>query len=120
LRRRTTLSTFVSLQQHATVYDNVGRKIQDSESGGGVTSTLTQYSYDALDRLICTAVRMNASAFASLSFTQLSAPSSYACTLGPQGRTAPTGSPTTPMMRPASSCRSPAVMEPPSLATTRP
>ncbi len=86
----TTLSTFVSLQQHATVYDNVGRKIQESMSGGGVTSTLTQYSYDALDHLICTAERMNASAFASLSFAQLSPPSSNtACSLGPQGADGP-------------------------------
>ena len=81
----TMLSSFVSLQQHAYVYDNVGRKIQEATSGGGATSTLTQYSYDTEDRLICTAARMNASAFGSLSFSAGSAPGSAACNLGPQG-----------------------------------
>jgi hypothetical protein len=92
----TTFSTFVSLEQAASVYDASGRKIQDAHSGGGVTSTLTQYSYDALDRLICTAVRMNPSAFAGLmatfsssTYTASGVLPTAACSLGPQGSDGP-------------------------------
>jgi RHS repeat-associated protein len=46
-------------------YDAAGRKIKNVVSGGGL-QTVTQYSYDGLDRLICTAVRMNAAVYASL------------------------------------------------------
>jgi RHS repeat-associated protein len=61
-------------------YDSAGRKIREQVTGGGV-STLTQFSYDTVDRLECTAVRMNPAAFGSL-------PSS-ACQLGTQGANGP-------------------------------
>ena len=63
-------------------YDSDGRKIQDTFSDpSGTIDNVTQYSYDAFNRLICTAVRMNPAVFASL-------PAS-ACTLGTQGSNGP-------------------------------
>jgi RHS repeat-associated protein len=59
-------------------YDANGRKVMETLAGSdGVITHVTQYVYDAFDRLTCTAIRMNPSAFGSL-------PSS-ACTLGAQG-----------------------------------
>jgi len=43
----------------------------------GVTMGLTQYSYDAFDRVICVAQRMNPTTYASLPVD--------ACVLGPKG-----------------------------------
>ena len=57
-------------------YDWMGRKLSVQVSSGGTAYALTQFSYDAMGRLECTAVRMNPGAFAS-------APS--ACALGTQG-----------------------------------
>jgi RHS repeat-associated protein len=54
-------------------YDTSGRKLTETVAGSdGVATNLTQYSYDAFDRLTCTAIRMNPSAFSS--------PPSSACT----------------------------------------
>ena len=64
-----------------TAYDLAGNKLKDTTSSGGAAVEVTQYSYDALDRLDCTAVRMNPSAFGSL-------PSS-ACTMGSAGSDGP-------------------------------
>ena len=64
-----------------TVYDAAGRKARESLIGGAVTETVTQYSYDPVGRLECTAVRMNKAAFGTL-------PQS-ACDLGPQGSLGP-------------------------------
>jgi RHS repeat-associated protein len=48
-------------------YDSHGRKILEIVAGSdGVTTNVTQYSYDAFDRLIYTAVRMNPVTFGSL------------------------------------------------------
>jgi YD repeat-containing protein len=74
-------SSFSALATESIGYDSIDRKITDSLVSGGATQTLTQYTYDAANRLTCTAVRMNASAFASL-------PAS-ACTLGTQGSYGP-------------------------------
>ncbi|MBX3564032.1 MAG: hypothetical protein KF730_05580 [Sphingomonas sp.] len=63
-----------------TVYDLLDRKTVERVRAGGVSGTVTlvtQYSYDAVGRLECTAVRMNPAVFGSL-------PSS-ACTLGTAG-----------------------------------
>jgi hypothetical protein len=67
-----------------TVYDSSGRKTREQLREGGISGavmTLTQFSYDAIGRLECTAVRMNAAAYAVL-------PAS-ACTLGTQGNDGP-------------------------------
>jgi RHS repeat-associated protein len=83
----TNWSGFTVLQTLDTSYDIVGRKTKDVlsgvPSGGGVSTvqTLTQYSYDNLGRLECTAVRMNPAVFGSL-------PSS-ACSLGTSGTSGP-------------------------------
>ena len=44
-------------------YDQMGRKLVERRSGGGTLHDVTQYSYDALGRLDCTAVRMDAGSF---------------------------------------------------------
>ena len=72
---------WTSLQQIATGYDFVGRPVQQSLSDGTTTFSVVQASYDAANRLECTAVRMNTSVFGSL-------PSS-ACTLSTQGSNGP-------------------------------
>jgi len=68
-------ANFVSLGQTSTTYDALDRKIATSRSAAGTTFALTNYSYDAANRLTCTAVRMNAANFGS-------APAS-ACSLTP-------------------------------------
>ena len=64
-------------------YDSDGRKIKDTfyEANGTTIDNVTQYAYDAYDRLTCTVVRMNTAVFGSL-------PAS-ACTLGTQGSNGP-------------------------------
>jgi RHS repeat-associated protein len=54
---------FGSFHMVATAYDAMGRKTRDTlyEWGGSAVVSVTQYSYDALGRLDCTAVRMNQS-----------------------------------------------------------
>jgi len=76
-------SGFTIFRTVDTTYDPLGRKLSDSvrEGSTGPVRTVTQYSYDALGHLECTAVRMNAAAFGSL-------PAS-ACTLGAQGGDGP-------------------------------
>jgi RHS repeat-associated protein len=62
-------SGFASLRTVETNYDIMGRKIREvlREGGpGGTARTITQYSYDNMGRLECTAVRMNPAAFGSL------------------------------------------------------
>jgi RHS repeat-associated protein len=72
----------MSIQESvANLYDGVGRKVRTTRSSGGAIQALTQFSYDASDRLECTAVRMNPAAFGSL-------PAS-ACTLGTEGGQGP-------------------------------
>ncbi|MEO0419751.1 MAG: RHS repeat-associated core domain-containing protein [Pseudomonadota bacterium] len=65
-----------------STYDAANRKLTDRIKGSnGITVSLTQYSYDSVGRLECTAVRMNPAAWNSL-------PSS-ACALGTQGSDGP-------------------------------
>jgi RHS repeat-associated protein len=66
---------FTVLSSVETDYDALSRKLKEVVKGnsGGIVS-VTQFSYDSLGRLDCTAVRMNAAIFASL-------PAS-ACTMG--------------------------------------
>jgi RHS repeat-associated protein len=70
-------TNFTVFSRVDTSYDSLDRKVMDKISGGGTVDQVTQYSYDGMGRLQCTAVRMNPAAFGSL-------PTS-ACTLGPQG-----------------------------------
>lgn len=72
------VTTFTVNRIVETSYDPLGRKLQDKVSpGSGAALQLTQYSYDVLGRLECTAVRMNPAVYNSL-------PAS-ACTLGTPG-----------------------------------
>jgi RHS repeat-associated protein len=73
-------AAFTPLQSATTVYDAQGRKLRDTSSGAGQTLT-TDYSYDALGRLICTAERMNP--------TALGAAPLPACDLTAQGAFGP-------------------------------
>lgn len=75
-------SDFNVTTQQDFVYDPQGRLSQSTTSGGGTAYAMTQYSYDAAGRLDCTATRMNAAVFGSLSGTS-------ACTLGTQGANGP-------------------------------
>lgn len=75
-------SGFTVFSQIDTTYDALNRKLTDIVSGYDTAHVLsryelTQYSYDVLGRLECSAVRMNEAAYGSL-------PSS-ACTLGAAG-----------------------------------
>lgn len=71
-------SAFTVLSTTEITYNALGLKETERVKGsGGTTVSLTQYSYDAADRLECTAVRMNPAVYASL-------PTS-ACTLGTEG-----------------------------------
>lgn len=73
---------FTINQKVDTTYDVMDRKITEKSSGSsGVTYALTQYSYDAVGRLECTAVRMNPATYGSL-------PTS-ACMLGTEGTQGP-------------------------------
>jgi RHS repeat-associated protein len=74
------MSSFAALKQTATAYDGAGRKVSDSLVVNGVTQTLTQYAYDAANRLTCTTVRMNPAAFGA---------TPGACSLGAAGSDGP-------------------------------
>ena len=52
-------------EQQNILYDAIGRKVQSGLVSGGTTQTLTQWTYDNANNLVCTAVRMNPSTFAS-------------------------------------------------------
>ena len=74
-------SVFTASSAIETGYDAQGHKATEVVRGGSDNQVyaLSQYSYDALGRLECTAVRMNPAAWSSL-------PAS-ACDLGPEGAT---------------------------------
>lgn len=74
-------TTFEIFQTLDITYDSMGRKVKEAASSGGVTYGVTQYSYDQLGHLVCTAVRMNPAAFTSLPVS--------ACTLGTAGSNGP-------------------------------
>jgi len=65
-----------------TVYDAMGRKLRETFIGDGSARGTTQYSYDAMGRVECSAVRMNKLAYAA----QLPV---SACDLGPEGADGP-------------------------------
>jgi RHS repeat-associated protein len=62
---QSSLSGVTVLEQQNILYDGLGRKVQASLSSGGTTQTLSQWTYDNANRLVCTAVRMNPSTFSS-------------------------------------------------------
>ncbi len=60
-------SGFTSLQKTESSYqDNFHFPNSSVLSGGGVAVLLTQYTYDGLDRLICTAARMNIAVYSTI------------------------------------------------------
>jgi RHS repeat-associated protein len=61
-------TSFVALRKSITTYDSAGRKIKYAvtDAAGTTTYGVTQYSYDSVGRLDCTAVRMNPTLFGSL------------------------------------------------------
>jgi RHS repeat-associated protein len=59
-------TTFTIHQQTDIVYDAMGRKLREKLSSGGTDYALTQYSYDNMGRVECTAVRMNPAEYGSL------------------------------------------------------
>lgn len=59
-------SGFTVFRQVDTSYDGMDRKLVELVSSGGTTYTASQYSYDAVGRPECTAIRMNPAAFTSL------------------------------------------------------
>lgn len=63
-------SAWTGFTIHKTVhstYDNMNRKLKTWVVGSNnVTATMTQYSYDAIGRITCTAQRMNPAQFTSL------------------------------------------------------
>lgn len=74
------LAAMTVSQREVTLYDSVGRKSATRiESGSGAIYALTQYSYDAASRLLCTAVRMDPAVW--LSQTDACVPQ----TIGPNG-----------------------------------
>ncbi|KSB91791.1 hypothetical protein AS593_07145 [Caulobacter vibrioides] len=60
------VSNFVVLQSTLTRYDVVGNKTQVYAFPGTAAASLTQTSYDAVSRAVCTATRMNEGLFAAL------------------------------------------------------
>jgi RHS repeat-associated protein len=72
---------FTIFQTIDTTYDLLDRKVKDVVSASGTAYEATQYSYDVVGRLECTAVRLNPAIYGSL-------PTS-ACTLGTAGSNGP-------------------------------
>ena len=73
--------SFSAVMSSATNYDPLDRPIQTSLSGSGLVANVTQASYDAKNRLVCTAVRMNPAVFNALP--------SNPCSLSPQSSAGP-------------------------------
>ncbi|RDC58917.1 hypothetical protein HME9302_00093 [Alteripontixanthobacter maritimus] len=68
-------ASFAVLSSSVTTYDALGRKLTERAIGSdGVPVGLTQYSYDTVGRLECTALRLNPAVYGSLP--------ANACTLG--------------------------------------
>jgi len=72
-----TWSTFSSFQEKRSIFAPLHRKMQETETSGGTSYRLTQFSYDAFGRSDCTAVRMDPTTWSAL-------PTS-ACTLATSG-----------------------------------
>lgn len=58
---------FTILQTVEISYDSVGNKTKELLRVNGAIQTVTEYSYDDNDRLLCTAVRMNPAQFDNIS-----------------------------------------------------
>ena len=71
------LATMTVAQTVTSSFDTNDYKMKDVVSASGITSSVTQYSYDSAGRLDCTAQRMNPAIFGTL-------PAS-ACTMGTTG-----------------------------------
>ena len=69
-------ANFQALTQRQKTYDGSGRLGIDAMIISGAYASATQYQYDAADRLICTAVRLNRNIYSALP---------GACTLSAQG-----------------------------------
>lgn len=69
------------LEQQTLAYDALGRLTKKTLVTGGATQAVIQQSYDAANRLDCTAVRMNPAVFGT--------PPGSACTLGTAGANGP-------------------------------
>ncbi len=75
-------TTFTVLSSVETTFDALDRKVKELVKGSdGIVVSVTQYSYDVVGRLDCTAQRMNPAVYGSL-------PAS-ACTLGSEGGQGP-------------------------------
>lgn len=75
-------SGFTVQQVVDTTYDADGRKLLETVSSGGVAYNRTQWSWDALDRVSCQTVRMNAG-------SNFAAAPADACQLGSEGGQGP-------------------------------
>jgi YD repeat-containing protein len=77
-------TAFVPDRTAETQYDVMGRKMREwvREGGNGTVRTLTEYSYDLVGRMICTAVRMNPATFAYSGTPNACVPN---VTVGPDG-----------------------------------
>ncbi|MFZ4747834.1 MAG: RHS repeat-associated core domain-containing protein [Sphingomonas sp.] len=69
---------FTVFRTRDIVYDLDGRKIRETLSTAGVAQSVVQWSYDALDRTLCTVTRMNAA-------SNFAAAPADACALGASG-----------------------------------
>ena len=78
---QSSLDAMTVLDRVDSSYDANYNRIKDVLVGGSTVEAVTQYSYDSLNRLECSAVRMNPTIFGSL-------PTS-ACTLGTTGADGP-------------------------------
>jgi RHS repeat-associated protein len=58
-------NAFSSAQQVTSSFDDAGRKVKDVLTAGGTTFAVTQYGYDALGRISCSAQRMNSASWNS-------------------------------------------------------
>ncbi|MFN3818962.1 RHS repeat-associated core domain-containing protein [Blastomonas sp.] len=74
-------AAFTSLQQNLIGYDANDRQVTSTLTASSATYQVTQYSYDAVGRIECTALRMNSGAWGAL-------PGS-ACSLGATGSFGP-------------------------------
>lgn len=77
-------SDFLASQSIYFRYDAVGNKTQAYSNPGSSVANLTQFSYDALDRPVCTAIRMNPAVLQAL-YDATDRPA--ACTVGTVGAT---------------------------------
>ena len=74
-------TAFAELSQQSITYDGIDRKVRVNRVSGSATQAVTQFAYDAGNRLTCVADRMNPAAFAS--------PPASACTPGASGANGP-------------------------------